>query len=103
MEGRVCALTWISTSAFNRGVTARGRKEGHPRRTIRATTSLIAVMLLVAMPALAEGEFIIDGMVFGLPEARVFVEDYDGPPGVGDTLTQRGVGAGSPVLEGGEG
>jgi len=56
-------------------------------RTTRIITAFIATTLLVAMPALAEGEFIIDGMVFGLPEARVFVEDYDGPPVVGDTLT----------------
>ncbi|RFA28610.1 nitrite reductase [Alkalilimnicola ehrlichii] len=34
-----------------------------------------------------EGEFIVDGMIFGLPEARVFEEDYDGPPVVGDYLT----------------
>lgn len=33
------------------------------------------------------GEFMIDGMVFGLPEAKVFTESYNGPPVVGETLT----------------
>lgn len=34
-----------------------------------------------------DGEFIVDGMIFGLPEASVFEEAYDGPPVVGDYLS----------------
>ncbi|WP_376690073.1 multicopper oxidase domain-containing protein [Wenzhouxiangella sp. EGI_FJ10409] len=34
-----------------------------------------------------DGEFIVDGKIFGLPEARVYTEDYSGPPVVGDYLT----------------
>ena len=32
-------------------------------------------------------EYEIDGMTFGMPEAEVFTEDYDGPPVVGDHLS----------------
>lgn len=34
------------------------------------------------------GEYVIDGKVFGMPEADLFEEDYDGPPVVGDTVTR---------------
>jgi nitrite reductase (NO-forming) len=36
---------------------------------------------------LKEGEFMIDGKIFGLAEAEVFTEDYAGPPVVGDYVT----------------
>jgi nitrite reductase (NO-forming) len=32
-------------------------------------------------------EYMMDGMTFGMPEAEVFTEDYDGPPVVGEYLT----------------
>ncbi len=32
-------------------------------------------------------EFTLDGMTFGMPEAEVFTEDYDGPPVVGEYVT----------------
>lgn len=32
-------------------------------------------------------EYKLDGMTFGMPEAEVFTEDYDGPPVVGEYLT----------------
>lgn len=32
-------------------------------------------------------EYTLDGMTFGMPEAEVFTEDYDGPPVVGDYVT----------------
>lgn len=42
-------------------------------------------------PALGQtknpGEYIIDGKVFGLPEAQVLDENYTGPPVVGDYVT----------------
>lgn len=35
----------------------------------------------------AAGEYVVDGKTFGMREAEVFHEDYDGPPVVGDTVT----------------
>jgi nitrite reductase (NO-forming) len=32
-------------------------------------------------------EYTIDGMTFGMPEAEVYTEDYDGPPVVGEYVT----------------
>jgi nitrite reductase (NO-forming) len=55
----------------------------HTART--ALTALAATLL--AFAAFAEGEYEVDGMIFGMPEARVYQDDYDGPPVVGDTLT----------------
>ena len=46
------------------------------------------VMLLGAGQATAQSqEYMMDGMTFGMPEAVVFTEDYDGPPVVGDYFT----------------
>ena len=36
---------------------------------------------------LKEGEFMVDGMIFGMPEAEVFTEDYAGPPVVGEYIS----------------
>lgn len=57
---------------------------------------LIIVGLLLAMdvtPATAQqqekkAEFEIEGNWYGLPDAKIFKEDYDGPPVVGDHLTK---------------
>lgn len=38
-------------------------------------------------------EYEMDGMTFGIPEAEVFTEDYDGPPVVGEYVSM------SPNLE----
>src|SRR5690625_7954513 len=51
---------------------------------------LLSVMLAGCSPAathLNDGEFMVDGMIFGMPEAEVFTEDYSGPPVVGDYVT----------------
>jgi nitrite reductase (NO-forming) len=45
------------------------------------------IALLGAQPAAPEGSVVIDGRVYGLPEAVVFTEDYDGPAVVGDAVT----------------
>lgn len=37
---------------------------------------------------LPEGAWEHDGLIFGMPEARVFTEDYTGPPVVGEYLTK---------------
>jgi nitrite reductase (NO-forming) len=53
--------------------------------------SSIAAVLVIIMgtyPALAQTEeYTMDGMTFGMPEAEVFTEDYDGPPVVGEHFT----------------
>lgn len=56
-------------------------------------TLLVACALTLAAacaapaPAEGPGEYTMEGMVFGMAEAEVFHEDYDGPPVVGDTVT----------------
>jgi nitrite reductase (NO-forming) len=52
------------------------------------TKALAACALLFALPLFAKTEeYKIDGRVFGMPEAQVFEEEYDGPPVVGDFVT----------------
>lgn len=49
---------------------------------------LAALVWTTAEPAQAQTEqYELDGMTFGMPEAKVFTEDYDGPPVVGEYLT----------------
>lgn len=46
------------------------------------------LLALFASTATAQtSEYELDGMTFGMPEAEVFTEDYDGPPVVGEYLT----------------
>lgn len=57
---------------------------------IKIITIALASGLLFSLfgNALAQtAEYTIDGMTFGMPEAEVFTEDYDGPPVVGEYLT----------------
>ena len=58
-----------------------------PTRAIVSITSFL--LLIIAMnPAIAQtDEYTMDGMTFGMPEAEVFTEDYDGPPVVGEHFT----------------
>jgi nitrite reductase (NO-forming) len=53
----------------------------------RGISALLAAIVAFGGLAMAEGEYQIDGMVFGMPPAQVFQEEYAGPPVVGDTLT----------------
>lgn len=56
-------------------------------KTIRFTI-LVALFAGFANISKAQtAEYQIDGMTFGMPEAQVFTEDYDGPPVVGEYLT----------------
>ncbi len=51
---------------------------------------LILGLLILGFANLAHAqtdEYTLDGMTFGMPEAEVFTEDYDGPPVVGEHLT----------------
>lgn len=54
------------------------------------TLSLLIGLLLTGLMNLSlaqTDEYKMDGMTFGMPEAEVFTEDYDGPPVVGDHLS----------------
>lgn len=51
---------------------------------------LLSLLIAGCSPAstqLKDGEFMVDGMIFGMAEAEVFTEDYDGPPVVGDYVS----------------
>ena len=53
-----------------------------------STLIMTLIVLLGAGQINAQSqEYMIDGMTFGMPEAVVFTEDYDGPPVVGDHFT----------------
>jgi len=55
-----------------------------------AAGALMSILLAGCSPAtsqLKNGEFMVDGMTFGLAPAEVFTEDYSGPPVVGDYVT----------------
>ena len=48
---------------------------------------ILIVLLSVGQATAQSQEFMMDGMTFGMPEAVVFTEDYNGPPVVGDHFT----------------
>ena len=54
-------------------------------QAVRPALLLLAALCVAAGTARAE-EYTIDGRVYGLPEAKVYTENYNGPPLVGDTL-----------------
>ncbi len=55
-------------------------------RTARTALTALAA-LSIAFAAHAQEPFEVDGMQFGMPEAEVFTEPYDGPPVVGPGLS----------------
>ncbi|MDZ7721102.1 MAG: multicopper oxidase domain-containing protein [Balneolaceae bacterium] len=59
-------------------------------RTFIKTITLLTFLVFSATHYLAHAqttEYTIDGMTFGMPEAEVYTEDYDGPAVVGETIT----------------
>lgn len=59
-------------------------------KTIHRISTLVMtliVLLGVGRATAQSQEYMMDGMTFGMPEAVVFTEDYDGPPVVGDYFT----------------
>jgi len=57
-------------------------------KSLRTVLALFICSLFAAAGLQAQsGEFTIDGMTFGMPEAKVYTDDYDGPPVVGDYVT----------------
>lgn len=57
--------------------------------SVKRNLTLVLLMLLCSFTALQAQslEYQIDGMTFGMPEARVYTDDYDGPPVVGDYIS----------------
>ncbi|MDZ7689622.1 MAG: multicopper oxidase domain-containing protein [Balneolaceae bacterium] len=56
----------------------------------KLTVSFIVGFMLAGLASLSfaqTSQYTLDGMTFGMPEAEVFTEDYDGPPVVGEYLT----------------
>ncbi|MDZ7805605.1 MAG: multicopper oxidase domain-containing protein [Gracilimonas sp.] len=60
------------------------------KRTLTNLTLVIAVLIFGMSTSLfaQTEEYKIDGMTFGMPEAEVYTEDYNGPPVVGEYVTQ---------------
>ena len=52
-----------------------------------STALLFTAALCVVAGAASAEEYTLDGKVYGLAEARVYSEDYNGPPVVGDYLS----------------
>ncbi|MFP8489074.1 multicopper oxidase domain-containing protein [Gracilimonas sp. Q87] len=53
--------------------------------------TILTGMLIFGMTSFLSAqteEYKIDGMTFGMPEAEVYTEDYNGPPVVGEYITQ---------------
>ncbi|NBC25633.1 MAG: multicopper oxidase domain-containing protein [Bacteroidetes bacterium] len=52
-------------------------------------TTLIVLLMAAGFATLQaqNTEYTIDGMTFGMPEAEVYTEDYNGPPVVGDYIS----------------
>jgi len=53
--------------------------------------TILTAVLIFGMTSLLSAqteEYQIDGMTFGMPEAKVYTEDYDGSPVVGEYVTQ---------------
>ena len=59
------------------------------KRTLSKITLLVGLISFgMSLTSMAQTkEYKLDGMTFGMPEAEVYTEDYDGPPVVGDYLT----------------
>jgi len=59
------------------------------KRLNQLLTLAAGVLLLSSLATIhaQTAEYTLDGMTFGMPEAEVFVEEYDGPPVVGDYVT----------------
>lgn len=57
--------------------------------TFKRLSTLIALLITAGLVTLQaqSTEYTMDGMTFGMPEAEVFTEDYDGPPVVGEYVT----------------
>lgn len=60
---------------------------------MKTLTSVALAALLMPAAVTADsrlkhpGEFVVDGMIFGMPPAKVFEDEYSGPPVVGDYMT----------------
>lgn len=53
----------------------------------RVILTLFAGLFAASLAQAQSTQFMIDGMTFGMPEARIYSDDYDGAPVVGETVT----------------
>ncbi|SMO46893.1 multicopper oxidase domain-containing protein [Gracilimonas mengyeensis] len=60
------------------------------KRAISKITLLVGMVLfgMSSMLSAQTEEYTLDGMTFGMPEAEVYTEDYNGSPVVGEYITQ---------------
>jgi len=56
-------------------------------KTLKVYLTLIIGLFLTTSLFAQKKEFTIDGMTFGMPEAQVFTDEYNGPPVVGKYVT----------------
>jgi nitrite reductase (NO-forming) len=55
--------------------------------TLKTFSTLLILLLATGLAKAQTTEYTIDGMTFGMPEAEVYTEDYNGPPVVGEYVT----------------
>jgi len=55
--------------------------------TLKILSTLIVLLLATGVADAQSQEYTMDGMTFGMPEAEVYTEDYQGPPVVGEYVT----------------
>src|SRR5690554_6543323 len=53
----------------------------------RVILTLFAGLFAASLAQAQSTQFMIDGMTFGMPEARIYSDDYDGAPVVGESVT----------------
>jgi len=58
-------------------------------KSLTRITTLIVLLMAAGIAALQaqSTEYTMDGMTFGMPEAEVYTEDYNGPPVVGEYIS----------------
>lgn len=60
-------------------------------KSVISKITLLFSLILFGLSSMANAqteEYTLDGKIFGMPEAEVYTEDYDGPPVVGEYVTQ---------------
>ncbi|MEX0895269.1 MAG: multicopper oxidase domain-containing protein [Balneolaceae bacterium] len=48
---------------------------------------MLSLFVLITLNTVQAQEYTIDGMTFGMPEAEVYTDEYDGPPVTGEFVT----------------
>lgn len=56
-------------------------------KAIKSILTIIVFLGAAVFTNVQAQEYTLDGMTFGMPEAKVYTDDYDGPPVVGEYVT----------------